>query len=107
MRTTAIGQSHWFACGRPEQRRMYADAVKAAREAAHRNRYVVLRHPDLAAQLVTQCGYRWPEQWGGYIPPRFVEQGDAFGYPVWDPNDSAARAVLVELVAAAEARGAP
>jgi hypothetical protein len=70
--------------------------MAAARtEAAHR-RGLVLRHPDLAAQLtVAPCRFSKPEFWNGFIPPA------QWGQKI---NTDPSRRVLLELVAEAERR---
>lgn len=70
--------------------------AEAKRAAAHR-RALVLRHPDLAAQL-TQPPIKFsrPEVWNGYIPPATDCTGAI--------NTAPSRRVLLELVAEAEAR---
>ena len=88
----------------PDQRRVIAHAVTVARETAAYRRRIVLAHPDLCEVLVRQLGYIRPDQWGGFVPPRWYECG---GYVAqWYPNDSPVRAALLDLVAEAEAREA-
>lgn len=100
---SVIAAASWFQSGTPEQRKRFADAVQAGRRTAAHQRDQVLAHPDLAAQLVRRLGYQRPDQWNGYVPPRWFESGGITGER-WIPNDSPARAVLVELVAEAAAR---
>lgn len=80
--------------------------MKQARAAAHaenaRRRTLVLKHPDLAAQL-TQPPLRHtlPEHWTGYIPPAYDAPSVGGYQPI---NTSPARAALVALLAEAESR---
>lgn len=65
-------------------------------------RALVLKHPDLAAQLCSSLiGYSKPENWNGWIPPELLAP-DASGNAA--KNDSHRRAALVRLVAEAQAR---
>lgn len=70
--------------------------MAAARtEAAHR-RGLVLRYPDLAAQLTEPpIGFSSPEKWNGYIPPATWNQS---------MNTARCRPALLALVAEAERR---
>jgi hypothetical protein len=75
--------------------------INAAAENARR-RALVLKHPDLAAQLCEPpLRHTTPEHWTGYIPP--AHDAETFGgaQPL---NTSPARAALVALVAEAEQR---
>lgn len=79
------------------------DARARAKAECERNRTRVLAFPDLAARLTgPTIGLDRPEQWNGYIPPRFDS-------PAIDgtqkPNNSPRRAVLVDLMRAVEERG--
>lgn len=62
----------------------------------------VLRYPDLAARLTQRpLEFSTPEKWNGYVPPKTVPTLDGY-----KPNDSATRAVLVEICAEALRRDA-
>jgi len=70
----------------------------AAEQAEHRaemtrNRDLVLANPEAAKRLTAEpLNYAKPEQWNGYVPPE-----------LWNGahNDSARRAALLEILAAA------
>lgn len=75
--------------------------ARAVSEVAER-RARVLRHPDLAARLTRRpLEFTSPEKWNGFVPPKTVPTLDG-----WKPNDSAARAALVEICAEALRRDA-
>lgn len=84
----------------PARNSVVLDAMKRARLEAQHNRRIVLAHKDLAALLVTVFGYDRPEQWNGYIPPKFYSACE-----VWRRNDAPCRPFLLGLVAEAAARG--
>ena len=67
-----------------------------------RRRALVLKHPDLAAQLCEPpLRHTLPEHWTGYIPPTHDAPSVGGYQPI---NTSPARAALVALLAEAEAR---
>lgn len=64
-----------------------------AREAGQRYRAAVLAHPDLSKRLCLLFGYKRPEVWNGFVPPRIGDDGRYNGSPY--------RAALIEIVAEA------
>jgi hypothetical protein len=109
-RRSVIAEAGWFQAGTPEQRRRLVEATQEAARTAARRRTLVLAHPDLAGQLVRRLGYDRPDQWNGYVPPRFYEAGrkdprTGRDEERWFPIDTRRGHVLAELVAEAEARG--
>lgn len=101
---SVVARTEWFLAGTVEQRRRFAAAAAEGRRAAAYQRSLILRHPDLAARLTKALRLARPEQWNGYIPPRFNEQG--IHREEWHPNDTPMRALLVELVREAQSREA-
>jgi len=70
--------------------------MREGRAKADARRALVLRYPDLAAQLTQQpINCQSPEQWTGAMPPE-----------TWNgmPNNSPLRPVLLAIVAEAERR---
>lgn len=74
------------------QRLRLVDALSWGRREAQSLRRRVLAHPDIAQRLVTELGYKRPEQWFGYIPPRVDSVGRL--------NDSPRRRALLDILAA-------
>ena len=67
-------------------------------------RAVVLRFPDIAAKLTEfPMSYARPEQWTGFIPPKWVTAPHGSG---WVLNDSPSRAALLAIHAEAVERAA-
>lgn len=89
----------------PEVRRMFStrarDLAATARQKAADRGQLVARFPDLAARLTQPpLGYARPDQWNGFVPPKWVTTaGDD-----WVLNDSPQRTALVEICAEAAAR---
>ena len=82
--------------------REWQSAAKLAREEREEQRRLILRYPDIAARLCAPpLDYKRPDQWTGYIPPRWDAPNEAF---VVRPNDSPRRVALLELLEAAAER---
>lgn len=56
-------------------RHQAAQVLMAARKANLTRREAILKHPDLAARLVSELSFGRPEQWNGFIPPATVNTG--------------------------------
>lgn len=84
-----------------ETREWRSAAQQAARDSAEQRR-MILEFPDLAAKLCQPpLGYKQPEQWTGYIPPRWDATSED---NVVKPNDSPRRAALLALLEQAAER---
>jgi hypothetical protein len=89
----------------PELGGLWREAHARATQARQERRKRVLAHPDLAARLCQPpLGYGSPEQWNGFIPPRYLP-GDALG--VIRINTAPRRAALAEISAEAMQRPIP
>lgn len=82
--------------------REWQSAAKLALEERQENRRLVLAYPDIAAKLCAPpIGYARPEQWTGYIPPRFDAERIDGVTPI---NTTPRRTALLELLEAAAER---
>ena len=80
------------------------DLVAGAVTRTAEQRAVVLRFPDIAAKLTEfPMSYARPEQWTGFIPPKWVTAPHGSG---WVLNDSPSRAALLAIHAEAVERAA-
>lgn len=101
---------------RPPWRELYEAQLAKAKTDNQQRRARVLAHPDLAARLTQPpLNYTRPEQWTGYVPPRFGSEQepeilrDPAGFPhpgrlttrPREVSDSPCRAALVEICAEA------
>jgi hypothetical protein len=86
----------------PELGGLWREAHARATRASQERRARVLLHADLAARLCRPpLGYGSPEQWNGFVPPRYLP-GDMLG--VVRINTAPRRAALAEICAEAMQR---
>lgn len=89
----------------PEIIVMWRETFARAHLENQQRRERVLRHPDLAARLCRPpLGFSRPENWNGFVAPRFLPDDRPFGAPGPERlrlNDSPRRAAIVEICAEA------
>lgn len=72
---------------------MFAQYVQETVRQCQDRRARVLAHPEIAARLTRPpFTFKFPEQWGGYIPPKVIERG---GQLVENPSPQ--RRALIEI----------